>query len=226
MANPVKEKAEVVLLDAEGRGINLSLFERDAFQNDSGGAPGKPMYKAEIAYEPKDAEEIENVLADFADKVWGKGAGDQFLNGENGFINTFIDGDMLAKAREEKGKTGDAYKGKKILRVKTGFNKDGAEGPGGARVYAPDLSPIGIMEGNQADVYNGCFGKIAVTMKEYKDYPRRGDKGITLYLSAFQKTRDGAPLRAEGGGAPNPFTAVAGTGTGDTGGGVRRRRAG
>lgn len=225
MATAIKEKAEVVLLDAEGRGINLSLFERDAFQNDSGGAPGKPMYKAEMAYDTKDAEEIENTLADFAEKVWGKGAGDQYLNGENGFIRTFIEGDVLAKAREEKGKEGTAYKGKLILRVKTGFNKDGAEGPGGSRVFGPDLSPIGEMEGNKADVYNGCFGKIAVTMKEYKDYPRRGDKGITLYLSAFQKTRDGTPLRAEGGGAPNPFKAVASTAP-YVEGGLRRRRAG
>ena len=215
MATAIKEKAEVILIDAEGRGINLSLFERDAFQNDSGGAPGKPMYKAEMAYNPADIEEIEDRMADFAEKVWGKGAGDQFLNGENGFINPFIDGDMLAKAREDKGKTGDAYKGKKILRVKTAFNKDGVEGPGGARVFGPDLSPVGIMEGNQSEVFNGCYGKIAVTLKEYKDYPRRGDKGITVYLSAFQKTRGEASdaLRSEGGGAPNPFKPVSGAGT-------------
>lgn len=226
MATPVKEKAEVILIDAEGRAINLSLFERDAFQSEAGGAPGKAMYKAELAFDTADIADIEDKMADLAEKDFGKGAGQNFLDGKDGWISPFIEGDMLAKARAEKGKDGDAYKGKLVLRVKTGFNKDGAEGPGGIKVYGPDLSPIGVMEGNQAEVYNGCFGKIAVTLKTYKDYPRRGDKGITCYLNAFQKTRDGTPLRAEGGGGPNPFKAVAGTGTGDTGGGVRRRRAG
>jgi hypothetical protein len=225
-ATTAKKKAEVVLLDAEGRGINLSLFERDAYQNEDGGAPGKAMYKAEVAYEAADIEPIEDQMADFVEKELGAKEAQAFIDGKEGWLSPFIDGDLLAKEREKKGKSGDAYKGKKILRVKTGFNKDGAEGPGGIRVYAPDLSPIGIMEGNQAEVYNGSYGKLAVTMKVYENYPQRGNKGITCYLNAYQKTRDGEPLRSAA--APPPFKALAGTGTGtgDTGGGVRRRRAG
>lgn len=231
MSSTVKERAEVVMIEAEGRGINLSLFERDAFQSPNGGAPGKPMYKAEVAYDPKEIEPFEDRLATEMDKVFGKVnvgtasapvmmmAGDALLEGRPGFISPLLNGDDLHAARLAKGKEGDAYKGKLVLRAHTAFNRDGVDGPGGAKVYGPDAVQLDATA--SSTVYNGCFGKLAVTLKTYTDYPRRGDKGVTAYLHAFQKVRDGDPLKAVSASPFAPVAPVAGAGDG-----VRRRRAG
>ena len=51
MATPTKKKeAKHVFALPEGRLINHSLFERDAYTPERG-APGKPMYKVELAFD-------------------------------------------------------------------------------------------------------------------------------------------------------------------------------
>lgn len=224
MTTAVKDKAEVILLP-EGRLINHSLFERDAYKANEKSAPGKPMYKVEMAYDPDQVTgegTIEDRLADAIDAKWGVKAAEAWLNGERGYISNLLSGDDLAAKRADKGKEGDAYKGKIVIRANTSFNRDGIEAPGGAKVYAPDTSIIGIVEGNQGEVYNGCYGHVAVTISTYED--SRGDKGVKCYLTAFQKTKDGPRLKSEDNTAAL-FKPVAGTGSADTGG-VRRRRAG
>lgn len=183
--NTKKEPAEVILLP-EGRLINSSLFEKDSYV--ANGKESKPQYKLELAFEPGALSTIEDKLADAAVKEWGAGADAQY---DAGTINTPIkDGDKMAAKREAEGKTGDAYKGKDVIRANTQYNKFGQDGPGGVAVYGPDVAEIGAT--NQHDIYAGCYGQAAVTIGTYIN--NDGERSLKFYLSAFQKTRDGEKL--------------------------------
>lgn len=225
-----KKQAKEIHNLPEARVINASLFERDAYQGPTG-APGKAMYKIELAFDPKDIGEgsdIENLLADAVEDRWGADAAEAWLNlddsGAFHYATPIIDGNVLAEGREAKGKEGDAYKGKLVIRTNTSFNKDGQEGPGGINVYGPDCSAIDATR--QSEVYSGCYGIAAVTISTYETQPqRRGDKvtrGVKFYLVAFQKTRDGDKL-AKSQDRSSLFKPVAGAPAGAPG---RRRRAG
>ena len=176
----------------EARLINASLFEKDVYINPRG-KEGTPAYKIEVAFDPKDVEgekTIEDVIINAACDEWGDDAENLYLDGK---IRFFLDGDKLAKGREERGKAGDAYKGTLVLRSNTIYNKDGVDGPGGIQVYAPDVSEITVA--NQGEIYPGCYVIIAGTFHCYIDDD--GDKCMKLYLSAVQKTRDGERLVAQ-----------------------------
>jgi hypothetical protein len=236
---PKKEAAKVYMLP-EGRLINSSLFERDAYQGATG-APGKPMYKIELRFDPAQVTgpgeidpatgqpkgTIEDNLADELAKRFGDAAADAWLNdaARTGlYINPLLIGDRLAANREAKGKAGDAYKGGIVIRASSGFNKDGVEGPGGLSVYGPDTSPITALE--QTLIYPGCFGIAAVTISAYGPTDgSRGDKGVKFYLKAFQKTKDG-PKLVTGADHSSLFKPVGDAGTAANDTGVRRRRVG
>ncbi len=178
----------------EGRVINCALFEKDVYTNPKGEA-GKPSYKIEIAFDLEDVQgegTFEDKLIDFAVEKWGEGAEDDYLDRK--IRSPFLEGDKLAKRREDNDKPGDAYKGKLVIRAHTLFNRDGRDGPGGIAVWDDGAGgEVGPIEPMQADqVYPGCYGKIAVTIGSYDN--SGGDPCLMLYLSAFQKTRDGDRL--------------------------------
>ncbi len=188
-----KQEVEIFTLP-EGRVINCALFEKDIYVNLKGEA-GKPSYKIEIAFDPADVEgedTFEDKLIDAAVEKWGDGAEADFLDGK---IRTpFLDGDKMAAKRERNEKPGDAYKGKLVIRPHTLFNRDGRDGPGGIAVWNDGADgEVGPIEPMQADqVYPGCYGKVAITINTYED--NDGESCLMLYLSAFQKTRDGDRL--------------------------------
>lgn len=167
----------------EGMLVNHSLFQRDQFDPQA-----KPSYKVEIAFERGVLDEVENELAAAAVAKWGDGSDIAYDNGD--IISPVLDGDQLAKRREEKDKPGDAYKGKDVVRAHTIFNMHGVEGPGGVPVYGPDVAEIDVTQSQE--VYGGCYGCAGVTIGTYDD--NRGSHALMFYLLAFQKTRDGTPL--------------------------------
>ena len=177
----------------EGRLINENLFEKDAYKDPQTSKEGTAKYKVEIAFDPGDVTgegTIEDSLIDAACDKWGDGAEDEFLKGD---IRTpFLKGDKLAKRREEKGKEGDAYKGKLVIRADTLYNKDGLDAPGGIQVFDEEVNEVGIV--NRGAIYPGCMGVVGVTIHCYLD--NAGDKSMKFYLSAFQKTGDGERLVA------------------------------
>jgi len=62
-------------------------------------------------------------------------------------------------------------------------------------VFGPDTSEIAIA--NQSEIYQGCYGIAAITIKAYVKVGTNGDPdrhALTFYLSAFQKTKDGERL--------------------------------
>ncbi|KKM14083.1 hypothetical protein LCGC14_1709780, partial [marine sediment metagenome] len=85
----------------EGRLINHSLFQRDQFDPQA-----KPSYKVEIAFERGVLSEVEDELAAAAVGKWGAGSDTAYDNGD--IITPVLDGDQLARRREEKDKPGDA----------------------------------------------------------------------------------------------------------------------
>lgn len=192
-----KELSKVRHTLPESRLINHSLFIRDVYKDPKTGKEGLPRYKVEVAFDPKDVTgegTIEDAILDTVEAAWGKSAPDDFLDGK--IASPFIEGDRLAAAREEKGKAGDAYKGKLVLRSDTAFNRNGEDADGGAAVFDEAVHPIGILEQNTSAVYQGCHGVVAVTIACYGEINARGqdERGVKLYLVAFQKTRDGEKL--------------------------------
>lgn len=184
------EEKEVFILPT-GRLINHAVFEMDVYTDPDTGKEGDPYYKVEVAFDPADVEgenTIEDALIEAAVDAWGDKAEDDFLDGK---IRTpFLDGDTLAERREEKGKEGDAYKGKLVARPNTKFNKDGVEGPGGIQVFDEEVKPVTIA--NRQVIYDGCKVQCGVTIHCYKD--NRGDKCQKFYLTAVQKVDDGERL--------------------------------
>lgn len=225
-ATTTKKPAAKTFLLPVGRLLVAHVFERDIYKDADTGAEGKPKYKVVMAFDPRDVEgegTIEDDMADAMAAAYGDAVADEWLDKKRADrIRPMKDGDVLAKEREAHGKDGDAMKGKLIISADTVWNKDGVEGPGGISVYGPDTSPITFAD--QGAIYSGCFGIAAVTLSPYKDYPRKGDRGIKCYLKAFQKTEDGAKLTtaADNSTLFKPVGGVAGVATA----GVRRRRPG
>jgi len=186
----MSEESKVLPLP-EGRLINEGLFEKEAFKADKSGMPGTPQYKVEIAFDPALVEgegTIEDHLYNAAIEEWGDTAGEEFVNGD--IILPYISGDRLAKARAEKGKPGDAYEGKTVIRANTQFNKFGQNAPGGVQVFDEDVKEVTAV--NRNEIYQGCYGIAGVTIGTYLD--NRGNKAMKFYLNAFQKTKDGEKL--------------------------------
>lgn len=180
-----KEAAKTILLPV-GRLINHSLFVKDQYD-----PKATPAYKIEMAFDPADVcgeGLFDEELAEAAVAEWGKQAWDMFFDGK--IKSPLLDGNRLAAKRELKGKPGDAYKDKLVLRAHTIYNKDGVDGPGGVQVFDEAVKPVGAA--NQDVIYQGCYGQVAVTISSYEN--NDGDPALACYLSAFQKTGDGDRL--------------------------------
>lgn len=218
-----KERREpITATTPTGRLINASLFEKDVYVDERTGKEGTPQYKLEMTFDPNDVQGddknpnyFEDRIFDAIEAEWGKGAIDDFINGK---IKCFVEGDKLAKKREQKGKEGSAYKGKLVLRATTVYNKDGADGPGGIQVFGPDVSPIDFA--NQGEIYLGCYVQANVTIHCYDD--NNGDPAIKFYLNAVQKVKEGERLvpKKDMAGAFKPVGRTEGAASG------RRSRAG
>ena len=183
------EKEPIRLMTPVGRLINHSLFEKDVF-TDKLGREAVPSYKVEIAFDPAEMEEFENAVVSAAVEKWGEGAEQDY--DDNKIRSPVIDGDELAKARVERGKSGEAYEGKIVVRAKTIFNRNGEDGPGGVYVCGPDAKELDFAE--HGSIYNGCYGQASVTLNAY-DGIAGGQDGVGLYLNGFQLVREGERLR-------------------------------
>ena len=189
----VKKPAEKPFLMPEGRLIYHNLFVRGSYKDPSG-KESDPRYSAELTFDPKQVQgenTVEDIILDFLDRTEGAGAADLYLDGK--VHGPFIDGNTLAADREARGKKGDTYKGKLILRPANKFNANGDDAPGGIQVLGPDKSEINLTLGNQTEVYNGCYGFVAVKLYTYRIATTK-QLAISTRLVAFQKSRDGERL--------------------------------
>lgn len=199
-----KKEQKIILLPV-GRLINGSLFERDIYTDPITKAVGKPLYKVEMAYDPAALEDIYSKPADpvslydefqwAAEEKWGAGiildVDAKTRDESDEAVETpVLKGDKLAAAREAKGKKGDAYKGKLIIRASTQYNKHGEADVGGVQAFLPDRSEASVA--TQGEFYNGSLGILAVTI-EAKLNPQ-GDKIVKFWFVAYQKTGDGERL--------------------------------
>ena len=175
-----QEKIEVVT--PEGRLIHENLWEKDKFDDKA-----TASYKIEMAFDNLDV--VEDALAQAALQKWGSGANQDYLDDK--IMDPILDGNDLKKRREEKGKNGDAYADKLVIRAHTIFNRDGADAPGGICIYAPDVSVIEVVD--RAKVYPGCYGVVKLMIGTYGD-SKTHQNALMFYLQAFQMTRDGDRL--------------------------------
>lgn len=195
----MSEKQEVQsILTPVGRLINASLFEKDVYTDEKGNE-GKPAYKVEVAFDPKDVLLPENATDDdpltledhvinAAVEKWGDKAEQDYF--DKNVVSPLLDGDKLARRREEKGKEGDAYKGKIVVRANTIYNKHGQDAPGGIQVFDENVNEVG--PANADAIYPGCMVQLAVSVSTYTD--GRGDPAVKFYLEAVQKVADGERL--------------------------------
>lgn len=185
MANEVKK-----IYLPEGRVINESLFEMSTFVNEQG-QEGKPQYTVELAFDPDQVEgekTVEDDLIDAAVAKWGAGAEKDYLDSK--IYSPLLNGDKLKARREAKGKVGDAYGGKTVVRPNTIFNFRGDKGPGG--IWVVDTDNKQITGADRQAIYPGMYGVAVVTIGVYSD--GHGDPALKFYLSGFQKTREGDRL--------------------------------
>jgi len=176
-----------------GRIINGSLFTKEIYTNEKG-QEGTPSYKLEMAFEPDALEDLEDAIVQCAIDEWGDDADDDYDNGD--IRSPIHDGDELAKKREKKGKSGDAYAGMEIIRASTIYNAHGEDAPGG--IYVADAAAEQLTFDERGKVYNGSYGIAIVTPSAYEI---SGNRGVTLYLQAYQFAKDGEPLRGVNAGA-------------------------
>ena len=183
------DKQDVIMLP-EGRVTNHSLLIRDQYEE---GADYK--YTLELAFEENALDDLYEACCDFADEEFGAGTSDE----DGDLYIPILNGDKLAARREKKGKVGDAYKDMEVVRVSTKFNKYGDPDDGGAAVYMPDAKTE-ITAANKSELYPGMYGITAIVLKGYEKTVQDEDgddkriPAITLYLQAFQKTKDGEKL--------------------------------
>ncbi len=209
------KKEQIKVTTPEGRVIHANVFKRDKFDD-----AAEPFYNIEMAFSPSDLSgddnDFENALFDFMCDNWEDG---EAAFNDGNFRDPRLDGDKLQKKREAKGKDGEAYAGKLILRAKTKFNKDGDDAEGGLAVHNPDTTLMSFDDSRE--IYGGMFGHIAVTFYGWEQDLPDGETrhAVSLYLVALQKTREGERLATQQDTASN-FSAVAEKG------GTRRRRAG
>ena len=174
----------------EGRLINEALFTKDAYKGDKG-QPGVPKYKVELTFDPAAVTgqgTIEDELINEACDEWGDPAEQAFLNGV--IRSPLLNGDRMAEKRAAKGKPGDAYRGKIVVRADTIYNHEGRDAPGGVYVCGADATRI--TPAQAGEIYPGCYGQAVVTISTYLD--NRGEQCLKFYLVGFQKTRDGERL--------------------------------
>lgn len=216
----VKKERKVIVFP-EGRLINHSLFEKDQYDDKS-----TPSYKIEVAFDPdalikspgENVPSIEDELYFAGEEEWGEKFTAAFEAGNT--VVPFLDGNVLAEKRKAKGKPGDAYAGKLVVRANTIYNKDGQDGPGGVQVFGPDVAAITTL--NKDQVYQGCYGVLAATIWCYRD-EKTNEYAQKFYLSAFQKTRDGEKLVSTRDHS-TLFKPLAGAAGAAAAGGTRRRR--
>lgn len=170
-----------------GRLINNSFNVKDVYTN-AKGQDGVPSYKAEMVFDPDDLEEFEAAIVDVCVDEWGADAEDEYWDGD--IRSPIREGNELADDREERGKSGDAYRDKLVIRAHSVFNKFGEDAPGGIYVCGPDAEELDDTERGKL-VRNGCFGKMNVTLSPYKVDRQRG---VTLYLNGFQYMEEGERL--------------------------------
>lgn len=182
-------KEPVRVTTAVGRLINSSFWDKEVYK-DERGREGTPAYKMEMAFESEDdITELEDAIVAAAVEEWGEGAEAAYYD-EGTIRSPILVGDDLADAREKKGKSGDAYRGKFVVRASTIFNLNGDDGPGG--VYVCDENAVEIDFAGRGKVYNGCNG---IAVVEPQCYLIDGRKGVTLYLKGFQFVSEGERLR-------------------------------
>ncbi len=94
------------------------------------------------------------------------------------------DGDTIADDKNAEGKDGESFRGNWVIKARSGRRPP---------VAGADKLPL-----EKEDIYGGCWGRMHVTPGSYNN---AGNWGVTLYLDAVQKQKDGERF---GGGGVDP----------------------
>ena len=168
-----------------------ALFEKDSYRDEKTGAESKPKYKADLILERNsDLDALWDVIYAVAIEGSGKDEATVATAVDNGWMSVPLkDGDDIKKAREARGKNGDAVAGKEVLRASTSFNADGNDAPGGIYVVDEDNNALDWNRRNK--VYLGCDMRFSVSFQYYQN---GSNEGVTAYLNGAQYVGPGVRL--------------------------------
>ena len=133
---------------------------------------------------PKDDAEgfarVKSALESVAKEAFGP----RFRGLENLKNNPIKDGDDIAEDGKLQGKDRESFRGHWVIRPRSG-------------------KPVAVVNADKTaatkdDIYGGCYGRANVTPASYS---AAGNWGVTLYLNAVQKWKDGERF---GGGGVDP----------------------
>ena len=163
-----------------------NMFKRDEYTPEKG--EPKKQYQALMAFDyDDDYRAFEEIILDAVADEWGEAAvaeAEKTLDGGTGKGTVqfgVFDGDFYAKKYDWPEKTAAAMAGKAVVSFTTIWNADGQKDEGGIEVVGPDLQIIDFA--NRKSVFSGCYGKVSYSLDPYLV---NGQKGVKLYLNAFQ----------------------------------------
>lgn len=150
-----------------------NLFEPKAVTDPKTGKQSEPAYGLTMLFDPADVKPLWDVIQKVARMNWPNDS-DEELRAKAFPIK---DGDKEAAKAEAKGKNGDFYKGKKVLKAKSKF-QPGILGPNKQKVLDPKR------------IYSGCIGIAEINFNAYEGF----GGGINAYLNHFMLMEDGSKL--------------------------------
>ena len=185
------KKQAVTISTPVGRLVFHSLWEKDVF-TDERGREAEPSYKATLAFDWDDLKEFEDEVVKVAIDFFGEEAADDYDNGE--IHSPIRDGDEMAEDRRKREKNGDAFEGLAVVGMKTIYNRNGEDAPGGIYVCGADAKELDFAARDV--IYAGCYGVASVTLNPYQGIGG-GKPGVSLYLNGFQFVKEGDRLRGQ-----------------------------
>jgi hypothetical protein len=150
-----------------------NLFEPKAVVDPKTGKQSEPTYGITMLFDPADVKPLWDVIQKVARMNWPNDSAEELRT------KTFPikDGDKEKARAEAKGKSGDFYAGKKVLKAKSKF-QPGIIGPNKQKVLDPQR------------IYSGCVGIAEINFNAYEGF----GGGVNAYLNHFMLLEDGPKL--------------------------------
>jgi hypothetical protein len=150
-----------------------NLFEPKAVTDPKTGKQSEPAYSITMLFDPEDIKPLWAVMLKVAKLTW-PGIDEDELRRKNWPMK---DGNKEAERARAKGKNGDFYDGKKVLKAKSKFQ------PG---ILGPDKRDLL----NPKRIYSGCVGVAELNFNAYDGF----GGGVNAYLNHFMLLEDGPKL--------------------------------
>lgn len=177
----MSDQNSALVLTPEVRFLFPQLFEKKEVKDRSGRPTGKEVYSIALLLEPgQEKGPLTQALLQAAKAKWPNR--DVVADIKAGKIRwPILSGEKEKAKAEEKGKNGDFYEGKKVIKAASIFDV-GVVGPNKQDII------------NAKEVYSGCYGYVELKAEAYNAVMEGTPDGLKFYLQNVMKSRDGERL--------------------------------